>query len=132
VSERTIERQQSVDYDLAMEQQALREIQLIRNEQEMEGLNDRVLQFEESGGIRIVSYNDYEKETLIRDPEGKEQVNVEEITVDEKNEFDSIFEIISEYEEIKNDSICEIDDEKEMNSDFSRDENEHDDMEYDD
>jgi hypothetical protein len=71
VSERTIERQQSVDYDLAMEQQALREIQLIRNEQEMEGLNDRVLQFEESGGIRIVSYNDYEKETLIRDPSAR-------------------------------------------------------------
>ncbi len=132
MGERTIERQQSVDYDLAMEQKALHEIQLIREDQEMEGLSDRILQFEESGGIRIVSYNDYEKETLFRDSEGKEQVDIEEMTIDEKNELDSMFETITEYEEMENDDIRDVDEEKGVDEDFSRDESERDGMEYDD
>jgi hypothetical protein len=125
-----LERQPDIDEILAQEQRALREMQLIRD-QEMEGLHDRVLQFEESGGIRIVSYNDYEKETLFRDPDGKEQVTIEKITLDDKNELDSMFETISEYEEMAND-IREVDEEKELDTDFSTDEIEQDDMEYDD
>jgi hypothetical protein len=128
MSERTLERQPAIEHDLADEQAILRQIQLLRQEQEMEGLHDRVLQFEESGGIRIVSYNDYEKETVFRDPEGKEQVDVTEITVDEKNELDNMYDIVQEYEheEMNMDDVdipnIEFDDEKDMDDDFGRDE----------
>jgi hypothetical protein len=135
---RTLDRQPSIEHILADEQTALREIQLIRDQQEMEGLHDRVLQFEESGGIRIVSYNDYEKETLIRDLDGKEQVDVEELSVDERNELDSMFDIMQEYEqeEMDMDDVdipqVEFEQEKETDDVFERDEiDRDDDMEYD-
>ncbi|HZY40334.1 MAG TPA: hypothetical protein VFE53_26970 [Mucilaginibacter sp.] len=110
----------------------MREIRLIRNEQEMEGLNDRVLQFEESGGIRIVSYNDYAKETVFRDPEGKEQVDVMELSVDEKVELDAMYDIVSEYEEMETDEAPILEEEKEIDDACSRDEiddNDRDEME---
>ncbi|HVW97073.1 MAG TPA: hypothetical protein VHA56_13970 [Mucilaginibacter sp.] len=137
MNRQTIERQPSVEQVLAEEQKALRDIQLLRESQEMEGLNDRVLQFEESGGIRIVSYNEYEKETLLRDPEGNEHVDVEEITVDEKSDLDAMYEIVSEYEDIETQSISEFEDERDLEDGFFRDDiadNERDDIdiEYDD
>jgi hypothetical protein len=132
MSRETIERQPSIEHILAEEQKALREIQLIRNEQEMEGLHDRVLQFEESGGIRIVSYNESQKETVFRDPEGKEQVDVMELSVDEKVELDAMYDIVSEYEEIETDEAPILGEEKEIDDAFSRDEiedNDRDEME---
>jgi len=97
MSGRTIERQQSIEQTLANEETILRDIRLLREEQEKEGLNERVLYFEESGGIKIVSYNEYEKEIVTRDPEGKEQIEQEQITIDEKNELDSMLDFIEEH-----------------------------------
>ena|SRR5580698_6431121 len=121
MSRETIDRLPSIEHILE-EQQALREIELIRDQQGMEGLNDRVLQFEESDGIRIVSYNEYEKETIFRDPEGKEFVDIVEMSVDEKVELDTMYDIVSEYEEMETDGALVIGEEKEVDIDFSRDE----------
>ncbi len=85
MSERNIERR-SIEQTLDEELKTLHDIQLLRDQQEMEGLNYRVLRFEESGGIRIVSYNEYEKETVYRDLEGKEHVGVEEMMVNAQHQ----------------------------------------------
>jgi hypothetical protein len=134
MNRQTVEREPSVDEMVAQEQKVLHEMQLIRDK-EMEGLSDRVLQFEESGAIRIISYNDYEKETLVRDALGVEQVEVEEISLDEKSELDSMYETISDYELFESDTVYDIDDDRELDEGFFRDdvgENERDDLEYDD
>ena len=98
MSGKTLERQQSTEYLLAEEQKALREIQQIREQQENAVIQDRVLYFEESGSVRIVSYSDTLKETVSRDPEGKEHVDLEELTINEKNELDSMYDLIAEHE----------------------------------
>ena len=136
MSGRTLERQQTIEHTLDEDQKALREIQLIRDQQEMEGLHDRVLHFEESGGIRILSYNEHEKETVFRDPEGKERVDVDEITVDEKNELDAMYDIVEEYEREETnmddvDILDEPEEEKDIDDCFARDDIDRDDgMEY--
>jgi len=124
MSSRTLERQQSIDHILAEEQKALREIQQIRERDEKD-FRDRILYIEESNGIKIVSYNNYEIETLFRDLEGNEQVEIEEITLDEKNQLDSMYDLIAENdrEEITDEpDMEEIEEEKDVDDDFERDE----------
>lgn len=131
--QRTLERQQNIARTSVDDQKALREIQQIREQDEKE-FRDRILYIEESNGIKIVSYNNYEIETLFRDLEGKEQVEIEEISLDEKNQLDTMYDIIEEHEQeemnMDDVDIPEIEEERDELDDFSRDEN--DDIDRDD
>lgn len=129
MAQKTLDKQQTITRTELDEQKALREIQQIREQDEKE-FRDRILYLEESNGIKIVSYNNYEIETLFRDLEGKEQVEIEEISLDEKNELDSISDTVEEYEENNIDDMPELEEEKDENDEFFRDDN--DDIDRDD
>lgn len=132
MAQKTIDKQQTITRTELDEQKTLREIQQIREQDEKE-FRDRILYIEESNGIKIVSYNNYEIETLFRDLEGKEQVEIEEISLDEKNELDSISDTVEEYEENNIDDMPELEEEKDENDEFFRDDNDdidRDEMEF--
>ena len=136
MAQKTLDKQQIITRTELDEQKTLREIQQIREQDEKE-FRDRILYIEESNGIKIVSYNNYEIETLFRDLEGKEQVEIEEISLDEKNQLDTMYDTIEEHEQeemnMDDVDIPEFEEERDELDDFSRDDNDdidRDEMEF--
>lgn len=118
--QRTLEKPKTITPLSIEEQKALHDIQNIRGQQEMDRPSYRVMTFEELEGTKIVSYDDYTKETVGHDPEGQDYITTEEITIDEKNELDFMYDMSVENDEREDDAL-EIEDERDEPDDFFRD-----------
>ncbi|MBX7204123.1 MAG: hypothetical protein K1X81_01750 [Bacteroidia bacterium] len=75
---------------------------------------DREIRFEEmDGSVRIVTYNEHLKETIVRDTEGKESVEYESITEEELERLNDWAKKIEYYTDL-NDSTKEDERKRDM------------------
>jgi hypothetical protein len=87
----------SLPIDHEEDKKALKELEDIRNRLD-EHNKSRTLRFEEYGNEKIVTYDNISKHSIYIDQNGTKQMNIDEISADEKYEFDKMFETIESYE----------------------------------
>lgn len=83
------------------DKKALKELEDLRNQLE-EHNKSRTLRFEEYGNEKIVTYDNLSKQSIYIDQNGTKYRKIEEITAEEKVEFDKMFETIESYENQSN------------------------------
>ena len=132
MAQRTLYKQQTITRKELDEQKALREIQTIRDQKAYEPAMSRVLNFDGQGLTKTVSYSDDKKETVWRDPDDQEHIVQEELTIDEKDDLDFMYDMAMENDERVVDDP-EIGEDRDELDDFSRDDNndiDREDMEF--
>lgn len=87
----------SLPIDHEEDKKALKELEDIRNRLD-EHNKSRTLRVEEYGNEKIVTYDNISKQSIYVDQNGTKQISIDEISADEKYEFDKMFETIESYE----------------------------------
>lgn len=87
------------------QEKILEEFQKIREEQIIpkDRSENRIIQFEENGQIKTVSYSEFEKETTIEGKDGFLETTISSITIEEKDQMDYMYDMIN-YPESESDN----------------------------